>query len=106
MAAFSQWLIGFVRAAFTWLYNHGIDFVQGAIDGFCTFILSIISLFPSVSVPTPVASPTSSTFTVFISALNWLFPISFFIQIVTFTTSAMLLYAAWMIIGRWLKTHT
>lgn len=104
MAALANFLLGWGRSLVTWLYNSAIDLLQGALDGFCAFVLTLVSLFPSgPTLPVLGASPSGAVWVSFLQALNWFFPVGFFVSIVTFVSAGMLAYVAIMVLARWVK---
>lgn len=108
MAAFATWLMGFARNWLTWLYNHAIDLLQGAIDGFFTFCLGIVQLFPAgPSLPSSgIASPSGPLWDAFLVALNWVLPVGFLVQCMGFTAAAILAYLLIAPLARWAKLLT
>lgn len=107
MGALASWLMGFVRVALTWLYNNMIDFVQGGIDGFVEFILLVVTLFPAgPDLPLYSADYDSGLLALCLSVINWLLPIGFLVQSVTFVGSAMLAYILIAPLARWAKLLT
>lgn len=107
MSVFAQWLIGFSKSFIIWLANTFIDFFQAVIDGFCGFAVSILSLFPAgSSVPTYGAAPSSSAWGEFINALNWFFPMQFFVSCIVFAVAGMVAYLVIAPLARWVKLLT
>lgn len=108
MAAFAAWLLGFSKSFLTWLYNHAIDLIQGAIDGFASFCLVVVGMFPSgPSLPSSgIASPIGPAWDMLLSALNWLFPLQFFVQCMGFASAAILAYVVIAPLARWAKLLT
>lgn len=105
MAAFATWLMGFAKAFLTWMYNHAIDLIQGAIDGFAAFCLAVVGLFPA-GPSLPVfggGQPVGPIWDTVLTALNWLFPIQFFVQCVSFSSAAILAYVLIAPLARWVK---
>ena len=104
MGAFASWLQGFVQTFLAYLYNLGIDGLQSVSDSLADFILVIIGLFPvGDSLPSMVSTPTGLTFDVFLKCLNWLAPVSYLVQLVTWSVAGMLLYVAIAPLARWAK---
>jgi len=108
MSAFAAWLMGFARSFLHWLYNNTIDLIQGAIDGFAAFCLIVIQLFPAAeTLPSnPYTVPASSTWDTFICALNWLFPVSYLVTLMIFSTAALVAYFVIAPLARWVKLLT
>ena len=107
MGAFASWLADFAKSFLTWLYNHGIDFAQSAIDTFVAFVLSCVGLFPAA--PSPISNgaiPVGPVFQMVITTINWLFPVAFLIVVIGSTVSAMLVYFGIAPVLRWLKVLT
>ncbi|TSK07936.1 MAG: hypothetical protein FPO08_01090 [Geobacter sp.] len=105
MSAFASWLMGFATTFLSWLYNHIIDLLQGAIDGFATFCIAVVGLFPE-GTPVPVSTtavPDQSMWVQFIHALNWVFPVSYFLECVAFVGAAMIAYFVIAPLARWVK---
>lgn len=93
MAAFAQWLSGFVHTALIWLYNQLIDLLQYLSDGLADFLVSIIGLFPQGSaMPVAPSRPSGDLAEVLIVGMNWLLPMEYFSSLLTWTIAAMLAY--------------
>lgn len=103
MAAFAQWLIGFVKTAWIWLVNHGIDFCQVSMDALVDFIIEIVSLFPSGAVVPVYSQGSGGLFSTFVQCLNWFFPIQYLVTMVGFLVTGMLAYVLIAPLARWLK---
>lgn len=115
MGGFAQWLAGFVYSLFTRVYNLAIDLMQHVIDALPNFVLYLIhgdgGIFPDPSragwggltVPTPETFVVSDTYSVFISALNWIFPIGYMIQLSTFVAACVLAYIVVAPLARWFR---
>ncbi|MGB4600245.1 MAG: hypothetical protein WBI04_09795 [Trichlorobacter sp.] len=107
MSAFAQWLIGFADTFLAWLYNSAVSLLQIFSDTLVDFIISVVSLFPvGSSMPQLPAAPTGGTFVVFLQTLNWLFPVFFMVQLITWVASGMLLYLVIAPLARWFKLLT
>lgn len=108
MSAFATWLMGFAKSFLTWMYNHAIDLIQGGIDGFASFCLAVVSMFP-VGPPLPssgTVQPLGPAWDMLLAALNWLFPIQFFVQCMGFASAAILAYVLIAPLARWAKLLT
>ena len=106
-AEFTQWMIDFGKNFLTWFYNILIDFIQAIIDAVPSVITTIVSLFPaSTPFPNLVTTPTGQTFVAFMSTLNWIAPIGFFVTAAAFMAFAITAY--WIIapVARWFKLLT
>lgn len=104
MAALALWLKSFFGSYLIHLYNAGIDLLQSISDALADFVLSIIGLLPQGSgLPSMVITPTGSTFSLFLQCLNWVAPISYMVQLVSWSVAGMLLYIAIAPIARWVK---
>lgn len=102
-SSFAQWLTGYVTVFIVYLYNNAINVLQYLSDSVADFLVSIASLFPSGSA-VPSYIPTSgSLFDIFCDALNWLFPIDFFVTGVTWLSAGMVLYLVVAPLARWAK---
>lgn len=108
LSSLTAWLLTFGKTFLSWVYNVGIDFLNALISAVCTAAVSVISLFPAGNpVPVPLASPAASpTLAAFINALNWFFPIGYFVTVVTFVTAAMASYFIIAPVARWFKLLT
>ena len=104
MSAFAAWLAGFAKTFLSWLYNSGIDLIQGGIDGFFDFIVSVISLFPTGNaMPSLPSVPTNGVWLIFVQVLNWFLPMAFIVSAVGFVVAGMLAYIVIMPLAKWLK---
>lgn len=108
LADFSAWFDTFTKTAITWLYNSFLDMVQAIFDGVCIAVTTVVSLFPAAtSTPSPLLAPASSaTLSAFINALNWFFPIGYFVTLVTFAATAVIAYFTIAPLARWFKLLT
>lgn len=107
MGAFAAWLMGFAKSFIIWLLNGGVDLINASISGFVSFVLGIIGMFPSGSnMPSLPTIPSGSSWVAFINAINWFFPLDFLVQILTFSSTAMLAYLAIAPLARWIKLLT
>lgn len=107
MSAFASWLMGFARVFLTWVYNYGIDLINAAIKGLCTFVVSLASLFPSANSSLTVGTLSGdATSSIFITSLNWLFPIAYLVTVVGVVVAAMVAYFAIAPLLRWFKVLT
>lgn len=107
MSAFAQWLSGFLFTFVEWIFNSFVDLLQLLSDSLADFAMSVISLFPSGSLmPSLPSAPTGGTFLLFLQALNWLAPIGFFAQLISWASAGMLLYLVIAPLARWLKLLT
>ena len=107
MAGFATWLMGFAKTFLVWLYNHIIDLLQGALDGFCDFMLMVISLFPTGdSLPVLPAAPSGTIWDALLTTMNWLFPVAFIVQSASLVVAAILAYIVIAPLARWLKLTT
>lgn len=105
---FATWLIGFSKSFLAWLYNHVIDLLQGLIDGVAAFALVVIGLFPAgPSMPSGSPElPINSAMTAVVTAVNWLFPVAYCLQCITFITAGMVAYFLIAPLARWVKLLT
>lgn len=104
MAALAAWIKSFFTSYLVHLYNIVIDALQGISDTLADFVLSVISMFPSgTGLPSMVATPAGSAFTVFLQCLNWIVPVSYLVQLVSWSVAGMLLYVAIAPLARWVK---
>jgi hypothetical protein len=107
MSALAAWLMGFAKVWLTWAYNSCIDLINGGIQGLCTFIISLLTLFPKdVTDINIVAQPTNTVMSMTIQALNWLFPMSYLVTIIGFVILGMASYFGIAPILRWFKVLT
>lgn len=107
LSAFVTWFTSYCKSFLVVVYNACIDLLQGAFDGLMTFIVTIISAFPvATPIPTNMGTPISSTFTVFITCLNWIFPIQFLVTLVGVVASSMIAYLVIAPLARWAKLLT
>lgn len=107
MADVLNWLLGYAEVFLSHLSNALIAILQAVIDGLGAFIAAVLALLPSGStIPALPSIPTGSTWAVFLNALNWFFPISYIVTLVTWGTGAIALYFSVCVIGRWAKILT
>ncbi|MBT1074456.1 hypothetical protein [Geobacter grbiciae] len=107
IAKFAAFLSGLFRNGLTWLYNVLIDLLQSVFNGFCDFAVSVVSLFPSgSSVPDSPHSVVGPVLDFFLTALNWLFPVSYVVTVVGFLVAGMLAYFVIAPLARWVKLLT
>lgn len=106
MAAFAQWLIGFVRTAWVWLINHLVDLVQVTMDTLVDFLIYVVSLLPAGGNPPGATGDGGESWGVFMTTINWLFPLDFLVESVTWLCAGMLLYVVAAPLARWAKTLT
>ncbi len=107
MSSLFDMILGWTNAALTWLYNLFIDLLQSILDLLVTFALSIVAMFPAGSaVPSFGSTPDGPAFNAFLNALNWFFPISYLVTIVTFLVGAMIAYFVIAPVARWVKLLT
>lgn len=82
------------------LVNYGIDFFNSIISGIASLALIAADMLPSYTVPSPGQLIDNSGF---LGILNWLLPISFFLDVLAMMVVA---YATYHIVGpvlRWVK---
>lgn len=107
MSSFVKWLIDFGHNFLTWLHNVFISLFQSMFDGFIDFVISVVSLFPpSSDVPAGPVVPVGHTLDLFLTALNWLFPVSYILTVSAFVVSGMLAYFVIAPLARWVKLTT
>jgi len=89
------------------LHNLLVELLQNGYDGMIDFMISIIGLFPDgPPLPAIVSTPVGETFTVFLSALNWFFPISFMLDMVQWLATGYVLFLFVAPIARFFKLVT
>ena len=103
MGAVVQWLLSFSKTFITWLYNSFIDLINGAISGFATFAITLVSLIPTYTMPTPPSQPEGVSLSVIVQLLNWLLPMQYFVSLVVFFGTGVILYASLAPLLRWAK---
>lgn len=107
MADFAQWLMGMLSSLVEWLYNGAIDLLQYLIDLIPAFIASLAEYLPTSSpsaFPVLSSAPSDSeTWRVFVGALNWIFPLSYTLQLFSAVVVALVLYIALAPLLRWAK---
>ncbi|MBT1071625.1 hypothetical protein [Pelotalea chapellei] len=100
------WLIGFATVYLVAQTNAGMKLLQGVFDTIITFSIQFISLFPDCvgscleAVNAPVSGAVLNSF---LMALNWVFPVTFFISLVNFMTCGLMAFVAIAPVARWLK---
>lgn len=96
------------QAFLVYIYNIVIDSVQVIFDYLVTFTIYVVGLFPS-GVPMPINTeslPSDSTFSACINAINWIFPISYFVSLLTVFAGAVVAYFIIAPLARWVKLLT
>lgn len=84
-----------------------IDIAQNGYDALIDFIISVIGLFPTgPALPPIAATPAGETFTVFLSALNWFFPIAFMLDMIQWLATGYVLFLFVAPIARFFKLVT
>lgn len=107
MTQFMTWLSNLYNVILEKLFNIVVDVIQMFIDAIPTFITSLLTFFSySNPVPSNVSAPSSAVYSMFITCVNWVFPMAFLVQLVTFVVAAMAFYFSTMIILRWVKAGT
>jgi hypothetical protein len=107
MSAFAAWLMGFAKVFLNWGYNCFIDLINAFIVALCTFIGSLIGMFPSGSASlSPGSAPVSATFTAAITTLNWIFPVTYLLTCFGVLTMGMAAYFGCAVVLRWFKVLT
>lgn len=108
MSAFAQWLSGMLNTVVEWFYNALIDLLQSFSDVLIDFILVVVSLFPQVNLMTAgqPSSPSGEAMSIFLQTLNWIFPVSYLLDLVAFGSAAMLAYFFIAPLARWFKLLT
>lgn len=102
-SSFAQWLIGYVQTFLVHLYNIFIDLLQHLSDSVAGFIVSIVSLFPAGSSVPSYVSTAGTVFDFFCTCLNWLFPVEYLYDCVTWLSAGMILYLTIAPLARWAK---
>lgn len=109
LAALTQWLLNWTSYLGIVCLNFLIDFLQVAFDGLMSFVAYVVGLFPdcvgSACMETVSLSSGAAT-TLLIHAINWLFPVSFFVSLINFTTCGLMALIVIMPLARWLKLIT
>lgn len=106
-AAICTFILTFGRNFLTWLYNTFIDMAQAVFNAFIDFVITVVALFPAGSTLSGAPSaPTGPIFDAALKAINWVFPVSYFLTVVAFVIAGMLAY--WVIapLARWVKLLT
>lgn len=82
------------------LANYAIDAFNSVVSGVAALAISASALLPSYTVPSPGQLVDNSGF---LNALNWVLPISFFLDVLSMMVVA---YATYHLVGpvlRWVK---
>lgn len=107
LSAFTSWLSAAVHIWLTWLANVGIDLLQVLFNGFFGLASTIVGLFPSGPTITGPGSPdTNSVWSVMVTTLNWVFPVTTFLNLLAFIVAGYLAYFLIAPVARWLKLIT
>jgi hypothetical protein len=109
LAAFTSWLLGWASYLGITCLNYAIDFLQVCFDGLCAFAAYVVGLFPDcvgASCMETVTLTTGAFTTLLIHVINWLFPVSFFVSLINFTTCGLMALIVIMPVARWLKLIT
>jgi hypothetical protein len=100
IVGFVNWLWDALLSLLITLVNHIVDLINATISYLPQVAATAANLLPSYTVPSPGQIVDQSGF---LSALNWVLPISFFVNVLAMMVAA---YAAYHLFGpvlRWLK---
>jgi hypothetical protein len=102
MDSFASWLVSFIPNVLTWVYNIFIDLLQSVSDTAADFMISFVGLLPN-SDPVPVlAPPTGDLYNQFVIGMNWLLPMQYFYDVLSWGFAMMLAYLSVAPFVRWL----
>lgn len=103
---FAEWLGKYLDYCLEMWKIQMMNLIQFVSDQLLSFAQWILSLWPDggqTSFPTLPSTPIGEVFVKFIGVLNWLFPISFIVQLGLWLASAMLAYLIIAPLARWAK---
>jgi hypothetical protein len=110
MSSLFNLLQNWTTALLAYLYNIVIDSIQVVFDYCVTFALYVVSLFPTgAAVPTfgePVPTATNAAWPAFLNAVNWFFPVGYFVTLLTAFAAAAVAYFVIAPLARWVKLLT
>lgn len=107
MSAFASFISGFLLSLIIKMANLIIDVFQGGYDGLIDFAVSVVGLFPTgPALPALMSTPTGQTFTVFLTTLNWVFPVSYMLSMVQWMAQGFILYLFIAPVARFFKLLT
>jgi len=100
LSSFATWLYNALVTLCVHLYNYFVDAVNAMIAGLSAFAAYLSGILPTYTVPSPGSLVDNIGF---LNALNWVLPISFFVDCLAMLVAA---YAAYHVFGpvlRWVK---
>lgn len=100
LSKLTTWLWSSALSLLAYFYNIIVDLVNGAISTFAAFIVAAAALLPDYTVPVPSAIIDQNNF---LSTMNWLLPISFFVNVLSMMIVAYGLYLTVGTLLRWGK---
>jgi len=107
LAKFGAWLSGLLSVLVVKIHIVVVTILQLLIDSLINVAQWILTLFPAgSSMPSLPSTPVGSFFDLTIGCLNWVFPVSFLVEVVTWGVAAMLLYLVIAPLARWAKLLT
>jgi hypothetical protein len=108
LSSLSALLLNWTTAFLVYLYNVIIDAVQVLFDYLVTFSLYVVTMFPTgATTPTFTESaPATTVYSFFLNALNWFFPVGYFVILLTAFAAAAVAYFIIAPLARWFKLLT
>lgn len=97
LSAFTSWLWNAIINWLSYLYNSAVDLINGAIAGFVVVVAAVAAMLPDYQVPVPSQIIDQNSW---LSTLNWLLPISFFINVISMMVVA---YSLYLVVGTLLR---
>jgi hypothetical protein len=104
---FAVWLGEYFDAFLIKLKILAVGVLQLIIDSFVNVVTWILGMFPNGdALPALPSTPAGHVFIITMQTLNWLFPISFIVQMALWLGAAYLLYLVISPLARWAKLLT
>lgn len=93
VAALTSFIKSFFLGLIISMANLIVDVAQNGYNGFIDFVAGVVGMFPTgPALPSIASTPTGSAFVSFLSALNWIFPISFMLSMIQWCAEGYLLF--------------
>lgn len=100
----TNWLLKWGKILAIWIANFVVDLLQSGIDAFAALIVFVAGLWPSgPSLPSMPDTPSGAVWNITLVTLNWLFPVSYFVSMITFLVTAIIAYLVIAPLARWAK---
>lgn len=93
VAALTGFFKSFLLGLIVHMANLIVDVINGGYEGLIDFAVGVVGMFPDgPALPPMISTPTGQTFVVFLTTLNWVFPVSYFLSLVTWIAQGYILF--------------